>query len=241
MEKMILISSCTRTIPLCVHVGLCFPHLSVQYFLFFFYLWCGPDKFPRRKAWFSLSLLECLSNVTPQLVADGILMSRRGTAGVRSGLSDRVASSRDWVLLLLSSVAVVRRSWAAGYWMVSWLSKWWCHDVSIHSFLVTCLYVRRCRTCDPLLFLVSTPPWWLSKTNALHSPSKVLIVFLLETLWIGSCSDPLWSLNGLVKEFIDIVCLHQDLQYYPLVIQANWNQQYLSEIKIKTTHIPLVN
>lgn len=144
------------------------------------------------------------------------------------------------VLLLLSSVADVRRSWAAGYWdghMALQMMMPWCVHLLFHSFHVTCLYLRRCRTCGPLLFPVSTPPWWLSKTNALHFPSKVLIVFLLEMLWIGSCSDPLWSLNGLVKEFIDIVCLHQDLQYYPFVIQENWNHQYLFWIKIPP-HIP---
>ncbi len=145
------------------------------------------------------------------------------------------------VLLLLSSVAVVRRSWAAvlGIGMVTWLSKWWCHDVSIYSFtlFVTCLYLRRCRTCGPLLFLVSTPPWWLSKTSALHSPSKVLILFLLETLWIGSCSDPLGSLNGLVTEFIDIVCLHQDLQYLSTCHSGELKPPRSFWIKRETTHI----
>lgn len=169
-------------------------------------------------------------------------MSRRGTAGVCRGLSEHVASSRDWSLaaVVIGCSCEKKLSSCIGYWdghMALKMMMPWCVHLLFHSFLVTCLYSRRCRTCGPLLFLVSTPPWWLSKTSALHSPSKVLILFLLETLWIGSCSDPLGSLNGLVTEFIDIVCLHQDLQYLSTCHSGELKPPRSFWIKRETTHI----
>ncbi len=61
MDKRILISSCTRTIPLCVHVGCVFHIFPFSIFSSSFTCDVVRISFPRRKAWFSLSLLECLS------------------------------------------------------------------------------------------------------------------------------------------------------------------------------------